>query len=71
VPEIITHGSDGWLVEERSADAVAAGLAVLLNDATLCRRLGDQGRETARTRFTPQIQAAAVTRRYHSLVQAK
>jgi glycosyltransferase involved in cell wall biosynthesis len=71
VPEIITHGSDGWLVEERSADAVAAGLAVLLDDATLCRRLGDRGRETARTRFTPQIQAAAVTRRYQSLVQAK
>ncbi len=30
VPEIITHGSDGWLVPERSADAVASGITTLL-----------------------------------------
>jgi glycosyltransferase involved in cell wall biosynthesis len=70
VPEIITHGRDGWLVEERSVDAVAAGLAVLLNDGELCRQMGDRARETVRTRFTPQLQSAAVTRRYSSLIAA-
>ncbi len=32
VPEIITHGKDGWLVEERSAEAVATAMTTLLND---------------------------------------
>jgi len=70
VPEIITHGRDGWLVEERSVDAVAAGLTVLLNDAELCRQMGDRARETVRSRFTPQLQSAAVMRRYTSLIAA-
>jgi glycosyltransferase involved in cell wall biosynthesis len=70
VPEIITHGNDGWLVEERSADAVATAIATLLNDAELCRQLGERARETVRKRFTPRQQSDAVTRRYASLIAA-
>jgi glycosyltransferase involved in cell wall biosynthesis len=70
VPEIITHGSDGWLVEERSADAVAKAIATLLNDAQLCRQLGERARETVRKRFTPRQQSDAVTQRYASLIAA-
>jgi glycosyltransferase involved in cell wall biosynthesis len=70
VPEIITHGEDGWLVEERSIEAVAAGLTALLNDAELCRRMGERARETVRSRFTPQMQSDAVTARYSSLIAA-
>jgi glycosyltransferase involved in cell wall biosynthesis len=68
VPEIITHGVDGWLVEERSVEAVAAGIASLLDDPSLCRRLGRRARETVRNRFTPRQQCAAVARRYASLL---
>jgi glycosyltransferase involved in cell wall biosynthesis len=68
VPEIITHGRDGWLVEERSAGAVAAGIATLLNDAELCRQMGERARKTVRDRFTPRQQCAAVTQRYASLI---
>ena len=70
VPEIITHGTDGWLVEERSAEAVAAGITTLLNDAALCRQLGARARETVRNRFTPRQQCAAVVQRYASLIAA-
>jgi glycosyltransferase involved in cell wall biosynthesis len=68
VPEIITHGSDGWLVEERSAEAVATAITTLLNDPELCRQMGQRARETVRNRFTPRQQCAAVARRYASLV---
>jgi glycosyltransferase involved in cell wall biosynthesis len=68
VPEIITHGSDGWLVEERSAEAVATAIATLLNDPELCRQMGQRARETVRNRFTPREQCAAVARQYASLV---
>jgi glycosyltransferase involved in cell wall biosynthesis len=70
VPEIITHGSDGWLVEERSAAAVATAIATVLNDGGLSRRLGERARETVRERFSPRQQCAAVTRRYASLIAA-
>lgn len=68
VPEIITHGVDGWLVEERSAAAVAGGIATLLNDRPLCREMGERARETVRSRFTPRQQCAAATQRYASLI---
>jgi glycosyltransferase involved in cell wall biosynthesis len=70
VPEIITHGQDGWLVEERSVEAVAEAITTLLNDTALCRRLGERARQTVRERFSPQQQCAAVVQRYASLIAA-
>jgi glycosyltransferase involved in cell wall biosynthesis len=70
VPEIITHGADGLLVEERSAEAVASAMQTLLNDPELCRRLGNRGRETVRERFSPRRQCAAAAEQYASLVAA-
>jgi glycosyltransferase involved in cell wall biosynthesis len=70
VPEIITHGRDGWLVEERSAEAVATAITALLNDGELCRQLGERARETVRDRFTPRQQCAVVAQRYSSLIAA-
>lgn len=71
VPEIITHGQDGWLVAERSADAVAEAMAVLLENAELRRRLGQQARETICRRFTPAAQSAAATDLYQRLIASR
>jgi glycosyltransferase involved in cell wall biosynthesis len=68
VPEIITHGQDGWLVEERSEDAVAAAISTLLSEGELSRQLGQRARDTVRERFTPRQQCTAVARRYAALV---
>jgi glycosyltransferase involved in cell wall biosynthesis len=70
VPEIITHGKDGWLVEERSEEAVAAAMTTLLNDGELGRQLGARARETVRSRFSPRHQCAAVAQRYGRLIAA-
>lgn len=70
VPEIITHGKDGWLVEERSDEAVATAISTLLNDGELSRKLGTRARETVRSRFSPRHQCAAVVQRYGSLIAA-
>jgi glycosyltransferase involved in cell wall biosynthesis len=70
VPEIITHGSDGWLVEERSEEAVAMAITTLLNDGELCRQLGERARQTVRDRFTPRQQCAVAAQRYASLIAA-
>ncbi len=71
VPEIITHGRDGWLVEEGSADAVATAIATLLNDRALCLQLGQRARETIRDRFSPRQQCAAVVQRYAGLIASE
>jgi glycosyltransferase involved in cell wall biosynthesis len=70
VPEIITHGKDGWLVEERSAEAVATAITTLLNDGELCRQLGERARETVRDRFSPRRQCTTVAQRYADLIAA-
>jgi glycosyltransferase involved in cell wall biosynthesis len=70
VPEIITHSSDGWLVEERSSEAVAAAIMTLHGNPELRRKLGACARETVRTRFSPRRQCAVVAGRYASLVVA-
>jgi glycosyltransferase involved in cell wall biosynthesis len=68
VPEIITHGSDGWLVEERSPAAVAAGIAMLLDNRELGRQMGERARQTVQDRFTPRQQCVAAAARYAQLV---
>jgi glycosyltransferase involved in cell wall biosynthesis len=70
VPEIITHGSNGWLVEERSHEAVAGAITTLLKNRELCRQLGARARNTVRDQFSPRRQSAAVTQRYASLIAA-
>jgi glycosyltransferase involved in cell wall biosynthesis len=70
VPEIITHGKDGWLVEERSEEAVATAISTLLNDHELCRQMGERARRTVCDRFTPERQSVVVTRRYADLIAA-
>jgi glycosyltransferase involved in cell wall biosynthesis len=70
VPEIITHGRDGWLVEERSAEAVAVAISTLLNNNELCRQMGARARNTIRERFTPGRQCSAVAQQYANLIAA-
>jgi glycosyltransferase involved in cell wall biosynthesis len=70
VPEIITHGKDGWLVPERSAESVATAIATLLDDRELCRKMGESARQTVCGRFTPRQQCIAAASRYAELVAA-
>ena len=70
IPEMITHGRDGWLVKERSEEEVAAAISTLLNDGARSREMAQRARETVRERFTPRHQCAAVLQRYASLIAA-
>jgi glycosyltransferase involved in cell wall biosynthesis len=71
VPEIITHGEDGWLIEPRSTDAVAAAIATLLDNPERRRQLGERARETIRARFSPRRQCSLVAQYYAGLAAAK
>jgi glycosyltransferase involved in cell wall biosynthesis len=68
IPEMITHGRDGWLVRERSEEDVATAISTLLNDGQRSREMAQRARETVRERFTPRQQCTAVVQRYTRLV---
>lgn len=70
VPEIIRHGRDGWLVEERSAAAVANAMASLLKDRELRQAVGERARQTVRERFTPRQQCTTAVGLYTRLLAA-
>jgi glycosyltransferase involved in cell wall biosynthesis len=70
IPEMITHGKDGWLVQERSEEEVAVAISTLLNDGVRSKEMARRARETVRERFTPRHQCAAVIQRYASLIAA-
>ncbi len=52
VPEIVTHGVDGWLVPPRDPAALAAALRCLLDAPALRATLARNGRVTVQGRFS-------------------
>lgn len=52
IPQAITNGKDGLLIDEKDNNALLAGLEKLINDAGLRKRLGEAARQTVISRFT-------------------
>ena len=52
VPELIADAQTGYLVSPDDVDALAKKLILLLRDRELARRMGNAGRQRARTLFT-------------------
>ncbi|HVV43761.1 MAG TPA: glycosyltransferase, partial [Bryobacteraceae bacterium] len=50
-PEVITHGSDGFLEEVGDIPRLAARVTELVTDEALHARMAAAGRRTASTRF--------------------
>ena len=51
-PEIIEHGSTGWLVSLRDEEALTAGITKLIAEPPLRARLGENGRKHVTSRFS-------------------
>lgn len=52
IPEVVTDGLTGRLVEARNVDALAAALSELLAAPHAARQMGQQGRERVLAHFT-------------------
>jgi len=53
--DVVTHGVDGWLVDEMNADALAQGLGRILRDRVGLARIGEAGRKTALGYSWPRV----------------
>jgi glycosyltransferase involved in cell wall biosynthesis len=58
IPTVITDGVDGVLVEKNSVEALTVGLARLVGDAELRKRLGAAARLRAADEFSPRMYLA-------------
>ena len=65
-PEVSEHGA-GFVVEADEAP-IAEAMTMLLSDADLRKRMGQQGRKLVTERYTWQVAAAAMANLYKTLV---
>jgi glycosyltransferase involved in cell wall biosynthesis len=71
VPEAVTDGMTGLMVNPDDPSALAAAMIRLLDDATLRDRLGSAARRTIEQRFSADTSAAAVASLYEDLLAAR
>ena len=63
LPEVVTDGIDGFLVEPRNVEAMAHRAIEILSDEQRRREMGRRARETARSRFS----SSAIIPQYEEL----
>jgi glycosyltransferase involved in cell wall biosynthesis len=69
VPEVVTDGETGFLVDPGDVGALHDGLAMLLADGRLARRMGDAARAAVLDRFTWRACARRCLAAYRELVR--
>jgi len=71
VPDVVTDGEDGFLVEPGDVDALAARLAQLASDPGLRATMGGAGRERMRGRYAVDRLIDDIDRLYRDLLERK
>jgi glycosyltransferase involved in cell wall biosynthesis len=71
VPDVVTDGVDGFLVEPGDTEAAAERLVELARDPELRARMGEAGRANARERYSVERLVDDVDRLYRELLEAK
>jgi glycosyltransferase involved in cell wall biosynthesis len=57
--DVVEHGVNGWLVEAGDVAGLSKVIVRLLADGELRRELGENGRQTILTQFTPERELTA------------
>ncbi len=70
IPEIVTDGETGLLVEPRRSDDLAEAIVRMLLDRNLRERLGAAGRKHVETNFAVQRMAQATAELYHEVIRS-
>ncbi len=66
IPEIISNGQTGWIVDE-DPDAIASAWRQLIDDPQQRREMGEAARRDAQSRFQPDRYAAWMERFYETV----
>ena len=63
-PELVRHGTDGFLVAPDDAPGLATALQALVDDPARSRAMGKAARERALTEFAPDVHLARLAEVY-------
>ncbi len=69
IPAVLEHRRTGLLVPMGAVSQLAEGIAELLNDPNLARRLGENAQELARSQFNPETEADQLAALYRNLLE--
>ncbi|MBL1074076.1 glycosyltransferase family 4 protein [Nocardia sp. 2] len=64
IPEMVTDGENGYLVDSEDTNALAERMVTLLENQDLALRLGARGHDTAREKFEPDAVARRTVETY-------
>lgn len=70
IPEIIADGTNGFLVEFGNVEELAMRILQLINDPSLCERLGSNGREFVLERHDWRMVSAQIEAVYDSVIHS-
>ena len=68
VPEMITHGENGFMIEPRDIDHLASYISIILLDEELGKKMGVRGQQIVLEKFTLESLITKVENLYVSLV---
>ena len=69
VPDMITDGVDGFLVEEKNVEQIAEKLSVLLEDEVLCKEIGENARKKVVEKFSWDMIAEQILDVYEEVLR--
>lgn len=69
IPELVTDGKNGLLVEPNDSTAVANALRRLLSDDNKCTQLGYQARQKVMAEFNVELEAQKLARTFEEALQ--
>jgi glycosyltransferase involved in cell wall biosynthesis len=71
VPEVVKDGVTGFVLPPGDAEALAAKVEVLLAEPETAQRLGSEGREWVRSRFSAERLVDDLTALYDELLERR
>jgi glycosyltransferase involved in cell wall biosynthesis len=71
IPELVTHNESGWIVKPEDPEALAAGIAALLGDPELAKKLGEAGRIVVEKTHTKAAMLDAMEDVFKTAIGAK
>ncbi|MBY0531292.1 MAG: glycosyltransferase family 4 protein [Xanthobacteraceae bacterium] len=70
IPELVTHNESGWMVQPENPSSLADGIATVLADPSLAKRLGDTGRIIVEKKHTKAAMLDAMEEVFRKALEA-
>jgi glycosyltransferase involved in cell wall biosynthesis len=71
IPDLVEHGVNGYLVSPGDAKGLEHAVFTILDDPSLARRMGKEGRKSISDRFSAATMVDSIERVYHELLLRK